>query len=840
MGHWSLHSRVAATLAAAATALLVIGAGLLVYYNYRLLIADVESAARRTMQVLAAVHTQSMLHRASEDDRDPAIAVLNGTFEHLDRFEPGLKSWLVVGPKVAAFQRARGSRYLELPVDALDRQALETGRVASALIDKAIYRRVEPVLLGVAQGDNPACFRCHGDKMGIARGEVIGAYSVSIDLGTRWAGFVSDAQTTLAGAIGIAALLSWLTAWLVNRLAGEPLTRMTEAMARLASGDLEVEVPRVSRKDEIGALAGALAVFRQNALRHREAEGTLRLLSQATEQSTSAVVITDASSRIVYVNPMFSTIMGYAPEEVLGKNPSVFGTRQTSQGTYDDLWKTLCSGRPWRGELLDRTKSGVEIWIGTTIAPVLDASGAATHYVATYIDISERRRAEERLSFLAYHDPLTGLPNRTLFGDRLTMALRVAERAGTQVAVLLLDIKNFSAINDTLGHAEGDLLICSVSERLRNSDTLARGISGPSRMGGDEFAIILPEVDGMAGAGAVAARMLGLFDAPFRVAMNSVRASASVGIALFPDHGRSEADLLRRADLALHVAKRDSHSNFAFFAPAMESEAVQRVGLAHELVSGMDAGQFHLMYQPQVDPRTSRLLGLEALLRWKHPDRGFVSPAAFIPIAESSGAIAALGRWVIEETCRQLAAWREAGLENVPVAVNLSPLQVSDRSLVDHIRKTVARYGIAPEWLPLEITESSFLQHSESVSWMMAALMGDGHRFVLDDFGTGYSSLSYLSRYPFAKIKIDRAFVTNVEENTSNAAIVRATIALGHELGMKVTAEGVETRPELTVLRGWAVDEIQGYLFSKPIDSEAVAELLRSGIVGQERAGLPV
>lgn len=838
MRHWSLHSRVASVLAAVATLLLVVGAALLIHYNYRLLIADVESEARRTMQVLAAVHTQSMLHRRNEDDSDPSIAVLNGTFAHLDRFEPGLKSWLVVGPKVADFQRARGSKYLELPVDALDRQAIETGTVVSALIDNAVYRRVEPVLLGVAHADDPACFRCHGERMGIGRGEVIGAYSVSIDLGHRWQGFVSDAIATLVGVVGIAALLSWLTARLVNRMAGQPLTRMTAVMERLASGDLTVDVPQVACHDEIGAMAGALTVFRENALKHRETEGTLRLLSQATEQSTSAVVITDAQSRIVYVNPMFSSIMGYAPEEVLGKNPSTFGTHQTSRNTYDDLWQTLGSGRPWRGELLDRTKQGAEIWIGTTIAPVLDASGCATHYVATYIDITERRRVEERLSFLAYHDSLTGLPNRTLFCDRLTMALRVAERSGTQVAVLLLDIKNFSSINDTLGHAEGDLLICSVSERLRTSDTLARGTSGPSRMGGDEFAIILPDVDGEAGAAAVAARILGLFDVPFSVAMNSVRASASMGIALFPEHGRSEADLRRRADLALHIAKRDCHSNFVFFAAPMENEAVQRAGLAHEIADGIDGGQFHLAYQPQVDPVTQRLVGLEALLRWQHPLRGFVSPMTFIPVAESSGLIVPLGRWVIEETCRQLAVWRDAGLENVPVAVNLSPMQVNDRSLVSHVRSAVARYRIDPPLLPIEITESSFLQHSESVSWMMGALMRDGHRFVLDDFGTGYSSLSYLSRYPFAKIKIDRTFVTNIQENPGNAAIVRATISLGHELGMKVTAEGVETALELDVLRSWAVDEIQGYFFSRPIDGDAVATLLRTGVVGESRASI--
>jgi diguanylate cyclase (GGDEF)-like protein len=391
---------------------------------------------------------------------------------------------------------------------------------------------------------------------------------------------------------------------------------------------------------------------------------------------------------------------------------------------------------------------------------------------------------------------------------------------------LLLDLDNFTAINDTLGHAVGDLLISAVADRLRNSDTLSHARSSTARLGGDEFAIILPEVDGARGAIAVAERLCRLFANPFMVADESVWAEASIGIALSPADGDNGSDLLRRADLALHAAKRSSKGGFLFFESAMESEAIARVGMEHELSEAIDRGELWLAYQPQVDPRSNTVRGVEALLRWSHPVRGQISPATFIPVAEASRLIIRIGYWVIEEACRQLAAWRDQGLRLVPVAVNLSPLQVGEEDLVARLGEIRDKYGIAPELLPLEVTESSFIKQSEAVSRMMRELTEQGHHFNLDDFGTGYSSLSYLARFPFAKIKIDRAFVRNIHQSPGNRAIVRATVALGHELGMRVNAEGVEKSDELAVVMATGVDEIQGFYYSKPLAAGELANFV--------------
>lgn len=818
----TLRMRIAVSLAATLVLLLVAVASGLIYYNYRLLVDDIETEARRYLVVLSAVHTQSMVHRNTEEDGDPAIGVLNDTFDFLAHHEPGLSPWLVMGPKVVAYQRKRNALEIELARDEVDVEVLATGRAVSRMSADGVYRRTIPVVMGAAPADQRRCASCHAEKMGITRGELIGAYSIAIDARSRWTGFVDSAWLTLAAALGIAGIVTWLTARRMDRLAGKPLTRLTRAMARLAEGDLAIEIPDRGRSDEVGAMAGALKVFRDNAVRHREAEHTLRLLSQATEQSTSAVVITDSTGTIVYVNPMFTAIMGYRSDEVLGKNPSIFRSGSTRRHTYDDLWQHIGKGQPWHGEILDRHKDGREIWVGTTIAPVVDAAGQTTHFVSVYHDITERKAAEDRAAYLAFHDALTGLPNRALFNDRLLVALAGNERAGAQIAVLLLNLDNFSSINDTLGHATGDCLIRAVAERMRNADTVAAHSYNPSRLGGDEFAIILNGVDGEPGAGAAAERVLSFFATPFQAGEHTIHAKASIGIALSPNHGRNGQDLLRRADLALHAAKIDPRVNYLFFRDSMESDALHRSGLEQELADAIPNGQLWLAYQPQVDPRTHQVCGLEALLRWTHPRRGPISPALFIPVAENNRLIIGIGRWVIEEACRQMAAWRSAGHRLVPVAINLSSVQVDDPDLMADIGSALARHAIEPNLLPLEITESAFLQHSDAVSHLMREFMARGHRFVLDDFGTGYSSLSYLSRYPFSKIKIDQAFVRKIHQSPANAAIVRATVSLGHELGMRVTAEGVESPEELVVISESGVDEIQGYFFSKPLPAAEV------------------
>ena len=830
----SLGRKIATQVAVSIAVLLLIGGGSLIFYNYRLLLGDVQKEARDTLIAISAVHTESMLERLNAGDGDPAISVLNGTLAEVGRNRPDLKVWMVMGPKVLKYQRRKRSGEVEDSRDAIDKRAIESGAEIAEFTPNGIYRLTVPIVLGRDKASHPRCAECHTGLMGIQPGEAIGAYSIAIDWTARRLSFLHGVWSTLIGTLLIAGLTSWLAARQTRRLAGRPLAEMTAAMTQLTQGKLDVAIPLRASDDEIGAMAEAMQVFRQEAMARREAESSVRLLGQAVEQSTSMVVIADVDGNILYVNRAFTATMGYAPQEVFGKNPRIFSAGNTRHAIYDEMWENLTAGRPWSGELFDLKKDGSEIWIAATIAPVVDAAGKITHFVAVHQDVTERKLATERAHFLSYHDALTGLPNRTLFNDRLAVALAAAERPGAQIAVLLLDLDNFTSINDTLGHAVGDLLISAVADRLRGSDTLIHARSSTARLGGDEFAIILPDVDGPLGAIVVAERLCGLFAHPFVLADATVRADVSVGIALSPDHGDNGSDLLRRADLALHAAKRSAKGGFLFFEPAMESEAIARVGMEQELTEAIDRGQLWLAYQPQVDPRANTVCGVEALLRWTHPERGQISPAAFIPIAEASRLIIRIGYWVIEEACRQLAQWRDEGLPLVPVAVNLSPLQVGEPDLVTRLGEIRDHYGIDPKLLPLEVTESSFIKQSEAVSRMMRELTEQGHHFNLDDFGTGYSSLSYLARFPFAKIKIDRAFVRNIQQSPGNRAIVRATVALGHELGMRVNAEGVEKSEELAIVMATGVDEIQGYYYSKPLGAAELAGF----IAGLERAHL--
>ncbi|HET6717999.1 MAG TPA: EAL domain-containing protein [Rhodocyclaceae bacterium] len=824
----SLGKKIAVSVAATITVLLLIGAGGLIFYNYRLLIENVEKEARNTLTAVAAVHTQSMLERQSAEDGDPAIAVLNGTMEALSRNQPDVKVWMVMGPKLLDYQRRRNSTEVEAGRDAIDQQAIAERREVSVFQGGGIYRLTIPVLLGSGAADYPRCAECHTTLMGIRPGEAIGAYAIAIDWNGMRSDFLHGLWSTAIGTLLIAGLTSWLCARQTNRLAGQPLARMTEVMSALARGDLQAPIPQRTGDDEIGAMAEALIVFRDEALARREAESSVRLLGQTVDQSTSMVVITDPEARIVYVNQAFTATMGYSAAEVLGQNPRIFSAGVTRPATYTDMWERIRHGKPWSGELLDRKKDGGEIWVAASIAPVIDPQGVITHFVSFLQDVSERKQATERAHYLAFHDALTGLPNRALFNDRLTVALAAAERNATQLAVVLLDLDNFTAINDTLGHTTGDLLISAVADRLRGSDTLSRESSSTARLGGDEFAIILTQIDGSRGAAAVADRLCRLFASPFPVGHEHVRAEASLGIALYPVHGSSSSDLLRRADLALHAAKENTKGSYQFFNLDLESAAIARVGLEYELAEAIDRKQLWLAYQPQVDPHTNTVCGFEALLRWTHPVRGLVSPATFIPVAEASRLIVRIGYWVIEEACRQMARWRQDGLTLVPVAVNLSPLQIGEIDLVRRIGEIREKYCIPAELLPLEITESSFLKQSEAVSLLMSELTSRGHAFNLDDFGTGYSSLSYLARFPFKKIKLDRAFIRNIHQSPGNRAIVRATVALGHELGMRVNAEGVEQAEELAIAISSGVDEIQGYYYSVPLRPEEVPDFIDS------------
>lgn len=458
-------------------------------------------------------------------------------------------------------------------------------------------------------------------------------------------------------------------------------------------------------------------------------------------------------------------------------------------------------------------------------ATVRDAGGKPSGAVGAAIDITERKRAEERVRHLAHHDQLTGLPNRVLLHDRLQQALALAHRGGSRVGLLLLDLDHFKDLNDTLGHPAGDWLLRAAAERFKGAigpaDTLAR-------LGGNEFAVVQPSLKGPEEAAALAQRLIDALVGPFVLEAQEVHVSASVGFAVYEGDPEPADELVRKADMALYRAKRDGRGRFSAFEPSMDVEVQARGWLKRELRSALDKGEFELHYQPQVDLRTGHMDSVEALVRWRHPERGLVLPDVFIPAAEASGLVRPLGAWVLGEACRQARAWQDEGLELV-MGVNLSPAQLRHDGLLHEIDAALRASALDPRWLELEITENLFLECSESTTdRTLRGLAARGIRLALDDFGTGYSSLASLKRLPVAKIKIDRSFVRGISFDREDEAVVRAMVGLGHALGKRVVAEGVEQDVQLAVLHRLGCDAAQGFLLGRPQAPDELRRLLRA------------
>ncbi len=555
----------------------------------------------------------------------------------------------------------------------------------------------------------------------------------------------------------------------------------------------------------LGASAANLATWRLNELTRAR---TGLILNSAGE----GIYGLDLGGVITFVNPAATRMLGYQPNELVGQP----GDRLFHGSMAEDpVRATLAEGRlqPISNDLF-RRKDGTLFPVEYQVTPIHER-GRILGAVVTFRDITERKRAEAALEHQALHDALTGLPNRALLRDRLQQALLNAQRDGESLALLLLDLDRFKEVNDTLGHQAGDQLLQQVAERLRGalraSDTLAR-------LGGDEFAVVLPTAT-EAGAVLSAERLTQALEAPFLVDEQPLEVRASIGIALFPDHADSAETLQRRADVAMYVAKR-AGSGAAIYNPAQDQYSAERLALVGELRQAITAGALRLHYQPKVDVQTGRLLGAEALVRWQHPQRGLVPPDQFIALAEQTGLIRPLTHWVLDAALRQCAAWRRAGRE-VPIAVNLSMRNLLDTQLPTLVAELLARHQVPPALLKLEITESAVMADPQRVIEIIRQLRALGVEFAVDDFGTGYSSLSYLKQLAIQQVKIDRSFVKGLAHDANDRAIVRATIELGHQLGLDVVAEGVEDRETLELLRALACDGAQGYYLSRPMPAAA-------------------
>lgn len=585
------------------------------------------------------------------------------------------------------------------------------------------------------------------------------------------------------------------------------------------------------------ALNQANTKLQADIARRTQTEAELSLYASVFQHSGEAIVITDHNNCILAVNAAFSRSTGYSPEDVRGRNPRILSAGQTSIETYHEMWAALNSKGFWQGELWDKPKVGAIYPKWTSISVVRDQSGTVTHHIGSFIDITERKAAQDHITRLAHHDHLTGLLNRLSLQERLAQALASARRESRALAVLFIDMDHFKAINDSLGHAVGDELLMEVAQRLR---TGVRESDIVSRLGGDEFVLVLTEVGTTTAVARLADKLLQSLGEAYRVREYTLHSTPSIGVAIAPNDGSDGETLLKNADAAMYHAKAHGRNNVQFFTPAMNQEAMERLRIDHDLRLALEQGQFELHYQPKLAGCTPaghqrhRVVGVEALVRWRHPQQGLVPPGKFIPVAEETGLILPLGEWVLGEACRQLRAWRDAGVDDVAMAVNLSAHQLRDPSLLNVVSQTLAQHGLKGADLELEITESVMMDDPQASIGTLSALRELGVRLSIDDFGTGYSSLSYLKLLPIHTLKLDQSFVRDIETDANDVAICTATIALAHSLHLEVVAEGVETRAHCDFLLGQNCDILQGYHFSKPLtahDALAFIQASRTAVL---------
>ncbi|MEI6732392.1 MAG: EAL domain-containing protein [Comamonadaceae bacterium] len=554
-------------------------------------------------------------------------------------------------------------------------------------------------------------------------------------------------------------------------------------------------------------------------------EAQLKLDAAVFAQGREGIAVTDADGKIIWANRAFAVITGYAESEVLGKNPRLLQSGRQDAEFYRLMWHTIKTDGHWASEIWNRRKDGTVYPEWLTISALRNDQGATTHYIGCFSDISEAKAAENRIQWLSHFDALTGLPNRRLLQDRTERAISRVKRHREALTMMLVAIDQLKLVNDTLGHYVGDALLVETGKRLvaavREQDTVAR-------LGDREFVLLLPDTVS-SGAAHLANGLLHKLSLPCCLEGHDLRLTASIGIASYPEDGTDFDMLLKCVEIALHRAQSDGSARFQFYSDDMYRQVLASEQLVRALGQAVTMDQLQLVYQPFVDLQNGKISGMEALLRWQHPEFGAVSPAQFIPMAEKSGLINGIGEWVLRRACRDIRNWLNLGIEVPQVAVNVSPLQFHDDKLIVQVKNAIDEWQIDPALLYIEVTESALMDDAVRGEAMLMELKKLGLKLSLDDFGTGYSSLSYLKRFPFDKVKIDQSFVRDVVSDNSDAVIVNVIISMAHGLGLKVVAEGVETQAQCEWLRTSVCDEIQGYFFSRPVSAQAIEDILKEG-----------
>ena len=551
-----------------------------------------------------------------------------------------------------------------------------------------------------------------------------------------------------------------------------------------------------------------------------------QLLHAIFEYSLEGIIMTDIQGTILHVNPSYSRITGYTADECIGKNPRMLHSGFHDQIFYAGMWNTLTQTGEWEGEIWDRRKSGEAYPQWLRISAVRAEQADITHYVGVFHDLIDLRHNQSQMAYQSQYDALTGLPNRQLFNDHLDMAMTQAQRHHAKVGVMFLDLDNFKTVNGSLGYTVGDGLLQEFALRLkascRHGDTVAR-------LGGDEFMIILPDLkSGERDSIEVAQRILQSFSEPFIIKGHQILSSASIGITIYPNDGDEVATLEKNADIARNRAKEEGRNSYVLYTRSMQESVVERMELERGMYNALNNGEFRMYYQPQVDLKSGRVVGTEALIRWQRENE-LIPPDKFIPLAEDTGLIVPLGEWVLRTACRQTKQWHDDGFGELSIAINLSAKQFQNDHLVGLIQNILQETGLPPQALWLEITENTVMKDVGKAAEIMRQLRELGVRLSIDDFGTGYSSLNYLKYFPLDEIKIDKSFVRDIPARWDDVAIAKAIFTLAHSLNMRVLAEGIETSVQLEFMRLHDCDEIQGFLFSKPVTSQELSDMLTSG-----------
>jgi len=554
----------------------------------------------------------------------------------------------------------------------------------------------------------------------------------------------------------------------------------------------------------------------------KKAQEEMRKLSMAVEKSTDWVYITDKNGNIEYVNEAVVKTSGYEKEELLGQNPRIWQSGKHNNDFYKKLWDTILSGQTFFSVIVNRGKDGELFYVDHTITPLKDDNGDITHFVSTAKDITQQKRMEEKVNYLAYYDILTGLPNRSLFLDRLKQSILEARHNESKIAVLNTDLDRFKFVNDTLGPDVGDEVLTKIGQRLLNSVGEENTVA---RLGSDEFGIILADIEKVEDITSFIRNIIKDVSKNIDIDGEKVKITLSIGVSVYPQDGKTANELVKNADTSLAQVKSEGGNDYQFFTPEMNEKVLEFVLMERHLQNALNNEEYLLHYQPYFDLDTGEMVGMESLIRWKSDDLGLISPGKFIPVLEETKLIIPVGEWIIKEVCRQMKEWQEKGYSVVPISVNISPVQFMQKNLPQMVDEIIQEFELDPKYFIIEITESTFKQSLEHTNLLLKEFKDMGVSISIDDFGTGYSSLSYLKRFPLDNLKIDMSFIREITTNPDDASIVTAIISMAHNLGLKTIAEGVETEEHWKILRILKCDIAQGYYSSKPLPAEDVEKM---------------